>query len=43
MVRFTRWGGGEHLIETCDCYTFEYGGDLEQAVAQPNALADGLS
>ena len=32
-----------HLIETCDCYTFEYGGDLEQAVTQLNALADGLS
>ena len=22
------------LIDACDCYTFEYGGDLEQAVAQ---------
>lgn len=31
------------LIDACDCYTFEYGGDLEQAVAQLNALADGLS
>jgi hypothetical protein len=30
------------LIDTCDCYTFEYGGDLEQAVAQLNALAEGL-
>lgn len=30
------------LIDACDCYTFEYGGDLEQAVAQLNALADGL-
>lgn len=30
------------LIESCDCYRFEYGGDLEQAVAQLNALADGL-
>ena len=30
------------LIDTCDCYTFEYGGDLEQAVTQLNALADGL-
>ena len=32
-----------NLIDACDCYTFEYGGDLEQAVAQLNALADGLS
>ena len=32
-----------NLIDVCDCYTFEYGGDLEQAVAQLNALADGLS
>lgn len=31
------------LIDACDCYTFEYGGDLEQAVTQLNALADGLS
>lgn len=31
------------LIDACDCYTFEYGGDLEQAVAQLNALADGLT
>jgi HprK-related kinase A len=31
-----------NLIDACDCYTFEYGGDLEQAVAQLNALADGL-
>jgi len=23
-------------------FTFEYGGDLDQAVAQLNALADGL-
>lgn len=30
------------LIESCDCYRFEYGGDLEHAVAQLNALADGL-
>ncbi|MDS4022072.1 MAG: HprK-related kinase A [Candidatus Competibacter sp.] len=30
------------LIDSCDCYRFEYGGDLEQAVAQLNALADGL-
>ena len=30
------------LVDACDCYTFEYGGDLEQAVAQLNALADGL-
>lgn len=30
------------LIDASDCYTFEYGGDLEQAVAQLNALADGL-
>jgi len=30
------------LVDVCDCYTFEYGGDLEQAVAQLNALADGL-
>jgi hypothetical protein len=30
------------LIDSCDCYTFEYGGDLEQAVAQLNALAEGL-
>ncbi len=32
-----------NLIDACDCYTFEYGGDLEQAVTQLNALADGLS
>lgn len=31
------------LVDACDCYTFEYGGDLEQAVAQLNALADGLN
>ena len=31
------------LIDACDCYAFEYGGDLEQAVTQLNALADGLS
>ena len=31
------------LVDACDCYTFEYGGDLEQAVTQLNALADGLS
>ena len=31
-----------HLIDSCECYRFEYGGDLEQAVAQLNALADGL-
>lgn len=31
------------LVDACDCYTFEYGGDLEQAVAQLNALADGLT
>lgn len=30
------------LIDSCDCYRFEYGGDLEQAVAQLNALVDGL-
>ncbi len=30
------------LVDACDCYTFEYGGDLEQAVTQLNALADGL-
>ncbi|MCB1919824.1 MAG: HprK-related kinase A [Candidatus Competibacteraceae bacterium] len=30
------------LVDACDCYTFEYGGDLEQAVEQLNALADGL-
>lgn len=30
------------LVDACDCYTFEYGGDLEQAMAQLNALADGL-
>jgi hypothetical protein len=30
------------LVDACDCYTFEYGGDLEQAVAQLNALAEGL-
>ena len=30
------------LVDACDCYTFEYGGDLEQAVAQLNTLADGL-
>ncbi|MCB1776726.1 MAG: HprK-related kinase A [Candidatus Competibacteraceae bacterium] len=31
-----------NLIDTCDCYTFEYGGDLEQAVVQLNTLADDL-
>ena len=31
------------LVDACDCYTFEYGGDLEQAVTQLNALADGLN
>ncbi|MCP5158108.1 MAG: HprK-related kinase A [Gammaproteobacteria bacterium] len=29
------------LIDSCDCYLFQYS-DLEQAVAQLNALADGL-
>ncbi|MDS4039666.1 MAG: HprK-related kinase A [Candidatus Competibacter sp.] len=29
------------LIDCCDCYLFQYS-DLEQAVAQLNALADGL-
>lgn len=30
------------LIDSCECYRFEYGGDLESAVAQLNALAEGL-
>lgn len=29
------------LIDSCDCYLFQYS-DLEQAMAQLNALADGL-